>query len=69
MNELKLSKEIFEKAVILNAISQYDSLCRISINEKDNNYYKLSFSNCLYSNEETIKEFENYVIDLMNSNY
>lgn len=66
MNELKLSKDIFEVNAIENAILQYKDICIISKNE-NSDYYTLIFSDCVYSVEETINEFENYVIDLMNS--
>lgn len=66
MNELKLSKDIYEVIAIENAILQYKDICTISKTE-NSEYYILKFNDCIYSEVETINEFENYVIDLMNS--
>jgi hypothetical protein len=35
--------------------------------EEDNNYWKCRFKNCRYNTEQTELEFENYLIDYINS--
>lgn len=64
-NNLYLIKEIYCKSTIFKAIEDYRSISRIDINENEN-YYICSFTFCQYDVIETIKEFENYIIDLMN---
>lgn len=66
MNKLKLTTNIFSKAYIEEAIRAYKDICNIEISEI-NNYIVCKFTDCIYNTEETIKEFENYVIDLMNT--
>lgn len=66
MNKLKLNTNIFNKICIEKAIQAYENICSIKISEIDN-YIICEFTNCIYDIEETIKEFENYVIDLMNT--
>lgn len=64
-NELYLIKEIYSKSAIYKAIEDYRSISRIDMNENEN-YYVCSFIFYQYDVMETIKEFENYIIDLMN---
>lgn len=55
---------IYDTSAIKKAILDYSNLCSISAH-----YYnlevELSFSNCVYDENLTIKEFGNYVIELM----
>lgn len=64
-NELHLIKEIYSKNAIYRAIEDYQSISKIDMNE-NKNYYVCSFTFCQYDIKETMKEFENYIIDLMN---
>lgn len=64
-NELYLIKEIYRKNAIYKAIEDYRSISNIDMNENEK-YYVCSFRFCQYDVQETIKEFENYIIDLMN---
>ena len=64
-NELYLIKEIYSKNAIYRAIEDYQTISKIDINENDN-YYICFFTLCRYDLKETMKEFENYIIDLMN---
>lgn len=66
MNELKLSTNIFGIRNVEKAIVAYKDLCKIGINYTGN-YIICEFTDCIYDNEETIREFENYIIDLMNT--
>ena len=66
MSELLLSKEIYKIHHIQEASHQFSSLCKIEISEHKE-YYLCAFSSCVYDVAETIKEFENYLIDLMNT--
>ena len=39
----------------------------LKLNKEDNNYWKCRFKNCRYNTEQTELEFENYLIDYINS--
>lgn len=65
MNKLMLSKYIYTFPAIENAISAFSELATISIRE-ETNCYLFEFENCVYEEDITLKEFENYLIDLSN---
>lgn len=65
MNKLILSKDIYIISAIENAISAFSKLAEITISEETNCYF-CEFNNCVYEKDITIKEFENYLIDLCN---
>lgn len=65
MNRLEINKEIYELNNVQKAINDYSELAKIVLYQKDN-YYILDFDNCVYDFNITIKEFENYLIDLSN---
>ena len=66
MNELLLTKKIYEIKYINDAADAFSSLCKVLIKETDS-YYSCIFVDCVYDVEETKCEFENYIIDLMNA--
>lgn len=66
MSDLKLNKELIDIHLVNKAIHDYKGLAKIHIKE-NNNYIVLRFEECKYNTEITKAEFENYVIDLMNS--
>lgn len=68
MMELKLNKQIFDGFVIETAISAYKGLATIDLLDGID-YWICSFFDCEYPEELTALEFENYVIDLMNSKH
>lgn len=63
MNNLELSKDVYEKSAIDRAVFDFSDLSEIFVHEKCD-YYECSFADCKYSITQTIKEFENYLIDL-----
>lgn len=65
MIKLELCKEIYNKQSISIAMGAFRDLAKISINEFGN-YYEISFNDCSYDESMTMREFENYVIDLQN---
>lgn len=67
MIKLRLNPNIFKMKYIDHAAKAYEKICSIKISGEDD-YIVCEFSNCIYDAEETSKEFENYIIDLMNSN-
>ena len=66
MKKLQLSKEIYSKQSVSNAIVAYSGYARITVSEK-RKYLQLTFRNCKYDEVRTIKEFENYLISLENN--
>lgn len=60
---LKLSIELFCLNDILSAKNAFSDFAFIGVQERDG-YYILTFSECRYSIDETVKEFDNYVISL-----
>ena len=65
MKKLQLSKEIYSKQSVSNAIAAYSGYARITVFEK-RNCLQLTFRNCKYDESRTVKEFENYLISLEN---
>ena len=63
MNELRLSAQIYSADRIREAIGAFAGLCSMSLSSSDG-AYAVSFSDCVYDTDETIKEFENYLIEL-----
>ena len=66
MNELYLNKLIYNKSSILQAQNAYRNICTIFINENAD-YWICEFQNCKYEEVITIKEFENFLIDILNT--
>lgn len=64
--ELKLCKELFEIKFLVKAVESFENLADISISNYSKKYYVIYFDNCLYSDDVTAREFENYLIDLQN---
>ena len=63
MNELRLSSQIYSEGCIREGIDAFADLCSISLSSSDGTYI-VSFSDCVYDTDETMKEFENYLIEL-----
>ena len=66
MSKSQINKEIFDIGIVTKAIEDYSDIASINVSETKD-YIELEFDNCKYDTEETIKEFENYLIDLTNS--
>ena len=49
---------------ILQAKENYSNLAQIHI-EDEHKYYKVTFDNNIYGERQTMDEFENHVIELM----
>lgn len=65
MNRLEISKEIYSLHNVEKAINDYSDIANIILSQ-DTDYFVLEFSKCVYESNITIKEFENYLIDLSN---
>lgn len=67
MNELRLKKELYSMPNIRQSILAFSDTATISVFEKDETYI-CTISECRYDIEETVGEFENYLIDLSYKN-
>lgn len=62
----RLTKEFYEKDILVEAVNAYKGLASISISEdKDYLYYEIESS--IYEPQLVANEFENYVLGLMNT--
>ena len=61
-----LNKELYKYEDIILVTKVFSHLALIEV-EEDNNYWKCRFKNCRYNTEQTELEFENYLIDYINS--
>lgn len=66
MTRLKINNEIFSAATISIAREAYSDLANIAVFSGKKNT-ELVFTHCRYDEERTVKEFENYLIGLENS--
>lgn len=60
---LNLSKEIYQKPSVLEAMKDYEKLARIQFGEADH-YWNLYFFETRYDMQKTVSEFENYLIGI-----
>lgn len=66
MMTLRLNKELYEKDSLQDAMNAYRELAKIEVQEQDF-YWIIQFWQCRYEEKQTVAEFENYLIDRMNS--
>lgn len=66
MTELRFHKEIYAGWALQSAVAAYGALATITIRD-DDEYHICQFDRCRYEEKLTVKEFQNYLIDLMNS--
>lgn len=64
MSELLLDKEIYPIGMIEKAIHAYEALSEIKYKNSEK-YHILEFAKCRYDENLTMKEYENYVLDLL----
>ena len=65
-NEQLYSKAFYTKKVIIDAVNDYKKIARIKLFE-DDEHYRCEFCNCVVAIQVVINEFNNYLIELMNS--
>ena len=66
MIEAKFNKELYPEQTVKDAAEAFSHLSDIRISY-GSLYYLVSFSNCSLDEDQTVAEFGNYLIDLMNS--
>lgn len=65
-NELKLCSSIYKLAAVNYATERYSSISEVTVST-EGNYYICRFNNCTYDLCVTMREFENFVIQVSNS--
>ena len=65
MTKLLLSADIYSYTNIIETCDAYRGFADIKFTKKDS-YYELTFDDCKYDSDITIKEFENYLINIEN---
>ena len=60
MNRMTLQKEIYPKSAIEETIQAFSRIAKIHMEEE--NYYSLTFEQCLADPQRTMDEFGNYVL-------
>lgn len=58
-------RDIYDEAAVYKAAKAYENYGRVSIEKTDDSII-CSFSQCIYGEELTAKEFSNYVLGCMN---
>ncbi len=64
MIRLSLSDELYPFRLVKQATQAFDQIAHIEVNPSEGRTV-CSFSQCLYDDDQTAREFENYLIDLM----
>ncbi len=62
---IQLSKDIYKKSAIDRAVLDYAKLAHFIITESETHYY-CKITHTIYDSVLTAKEFENYIIGIMN---
>ena len=62
MNRMTLQKEIYPKSAIEETIQAFSRIAKIHMEEEKENYYSLTFEQCLAYPQRTMDEFGNYVL-------
>lgn len=65
-NEQYYSKSFYSKEVLNQAIIDYKKIAKIKLLE-DGEHYKCEFRRCAVDAQLVINEFDNYLIELLNS--
>lgn len=66
MIRLKLRNDIYREKSIKKVIAVYKTLADIVIESQKDGYMMICFTNCMYDEKLTVKEFENYLIGVEN---
>ena len=67
-HSLSLSASIYDQERILQAVDAFKGLASIRV-QLESGYFVCEFTKCKHDVSITQKEFENYLIDLMNVRY
>ena len=63
MSKLELSKEIYKYSDLVNCCNAYLDFAKTDVRD-DGEYWIVVFTDCKFDEIETLKEFENYLIEL-----
>ena len=66
MKKIKLNRSIYSDKAINSALTAYNNLAMFTV-DLNSEYATVTFIKCKYDEDQTIKEFENYLIGAENS--
>lgn len=66
MKKVKYNRAVYSDETILQAIKVYQDYAIISVKFRSD-YAVVTFGKCRYNEDQTVKEFENYMIGIENS--
>ena len=66
MKKVKINRDIYSDRAIQIAMSAYNSYAVMTVSYKKN-FAVITFWKCKYDEDQTIKEFENYMIGAENA--
>lgn len=66
MKKLKINRSVYSDETIKSTMQAYQHLTTITI-QNIGDYTVLTFRKCIFDEERTVKEFENYLIGIENS--
>lgn len=64
--KILLNRNIYPNWAVVRAVADYNALASIEITA-DREYLICTFKNCRYDETLTVKEFLNYLVNLLNS--
>lgn len=68
MNKLRLNRELFSNQSIERTMQTYKRYATMTVSY-DAHYVTVTFRKCKYDAEQTVKEFENYLIGVENAKH
>lgn len=66
MRKIQINSEIFSEKTVKQALRDYGNIAKTSLKNKGE-YFIVTFWKCKFDEEQTLREFENYMIGLENS--
>lgn len=66
-NERTYSKAFYTEDTLLKAINAYSNISKIELFEEDKEHYRCRFSESSIDCHIVMNEFDNYLIEIMNS--
>lgn len=66
MRKIQINSEVFSERTIKQAMNDYKDIAKTSLQVKSKNFI-ITFWEFKYAEDQTLKEFENYMIGLENS--
>lgn len=66
MRKIQVNSEIFSEETVKQALRDYGNIAKTTL-KNERNYFIVTFWKCKFDEDQTLREFENYMIGLENS--